>query len=90
VGSNVQASKLVNHVDPVYPFDARAAGIQGTVTIKVTIDENGNVVGMETTDGNLIFADAALQAVRQWTYQPTYLNGEPVKVITTVVVPFSL
>jgi TonB family protein len=90
IGANVQASKLVNHVDPVYPWDARVAGIQGTVTLKVTIDENGSVVRMEATDGNPVLADAAFQAVRQWTYQPTLLNGDPVKVITTVVVPFHL
>jgi TonB family protein len=90
VGANVQAAKLVNHIDPVYPPEARAAGIQGTVTLKVIIDENGTIVRMEPADGNPILAPAALAAVRQWTYSPTRLNGEPVKVITTVVVPFTL
>ena len=89
VGSNVQAAHLINHVDPVYPPAARAAGISGSVTIKVVIAEDGTVVNMQPTDGNPILAEAALHAVRQWTYQPTLLNGEPIKVITTVTVPFT-
>ena len=90
IGGNVQASKLLHHVDPVYPEQARAAGIEGTVTIKVTIDENGNVVNMEPIDGNPALALAALEAVKQWTYQPTLFNGQPIRVSTQVVVPFKL
>jgi TonB family protein len=90
VGANVQSSKLVSQVDPVYPPQAQAAGITGSVTIRVMIGEDGTVINMQPMDGNPILAEAALQAVRQWKYQPTYLNGEPVKVITTVEVPFKL
>jgi TonB family protein len=90
VGGNVQAAKLINHVDPVYPPAARAAGIEGTVTLQVTLTEDGTVETAEPTDGHPALASAAIEAVKQWTWQPTLLNGRPVKVITTVTVPFKL
>lgn len=88
IGVAVQAHKLVHHVDPVYPPEVRAAGVEGSVTLKVLIDENGSVASIEPVDGNPALALAAIQAVKQWTYQPTLLNGKPVKVSTLVVVPF--
>ena len=88
IGGAVQASKLVHHVDPVYPPEVRAAGVEGSVTLKVLIDENGNVASIEPVDGNPALAPGAIQAVKQWTYQPTLLNGQPVRVSTQVVVQF--
>ncbi|GEM_PF-760300 len=90
VGGNVQAAKLAHKVDPVYPPQARAAGIQGDVTVQVTINEEGAVTSAEAIDGNPALAAAAVDAVKQYTYQPTLLNGNPVKVVTTVVVPFQM
>lgn len=89
VGPVVQASHLVHHVDPVYPPEARASGIEGSVTLRVLIDENGNIARIDPVDGNPALALAAIQAVSQWTYEPTLLNGKPVRVTTTVVVPFT-
>jgi TonB family protein len=89
IGGNVQAAKLLHRVDPAYPPEARAAGVEGSVTLKVLIDENGNIASVEPTDGNPALALAAMKAVREWTYQPTLLNGKPVRVSTTVIVPFT-
>jgi protein TonB len=88
IGANVQSSKLIRKVDPIYPAQAKAEGIEGSVTLQVTIGEDGQVQSAEPIEGNPILAAAAQEAVKQWGYQPTLLNGRPVSVITTVVVPF--
>jgi TonB family protein len=88
IGPRVQASKLEHKVDPIYPPQARADGIQGDVTVQVTIKEDGTVASAEAIDGNPVLAGAAVDAVKQYTYKPTLLNGNPVKVVTTVIVPF--
>jgi TonB family protein len=90
VGPNVQHAMLLHKVDPVYPAQARAAGIEGSVSLTVRIGEDGQVQSADPTDGNPILAAAAQEAVRQWGYKPTLLNGKPVSVVTTVVVPFHL
>jgi TonB family protein len=90
IGGNVQESKLIHKVDPVYPSQARAEGIQGDVTLQVTIDETGQVIKAEPLEGSPVLAGAAQDAVRQWAYRPTLLNGTPVVVKTTVIVPFRL
>ena len=90
IGGAVQASKLISKVDPIYPEQARAAGIEGEVQVDVTIGEDGHVQSAEPKDGNPLLATAAANAVRQWIYQPTLLNGQPVIVMTTVTVPFKL
>ena len=90
IGGNVQASKLIHSVEPIYPPLARAEGIEGSVTLTVTIGQDGEVQTAEPFDGNPILAAAAQDAVKQWRYQPTLLNGQPVTVVTNVVVPFHL
>ena len=90
IGGNVQASKLQSRVDPVYPQQARSEGVEGNVTLDITIDEEGNVINAEPTDGNPILVRAAVDAVKQWKYAPTHLNNEPVKVRTTVTIPLEL
>ncbi len=90
VGSNVQAFKLIRRVEPTYPAQGRAEGIQGDVKLQIVIDESGRVVQADPIEGNPILASAAREAVLQWVYQTTLLNGQPVEVGTTVVVPFQL
>lgn len=90
VGSQVQAAKLISQVNPVYPSEARAAGIQGQVLLTVVIGKDGAVESMEAKQGDHALVQAAFDAVRQWKYQPTLLNGQPVKVATQVNVNFSL
>jgi protein TonB len=90
VGGNVQAAKLIKKVDPAYPPLAKAAHIEGTVHLSVNIDPDGHVRGLETIDGHPLLIHAAREAVEKWEYQPTFLNGAPVTVITTVDVNFTL
>jgi protein TonB len=90
IGGNVQQARLINMIRPVYPPLAKQARIQGTVRLQAIIDKSGNVVQLEVLNGHPLLVQAALDAVRQWRYQPTLLNNEPVEVITTVDVVFSL
>ena len=90
VGGNVQESKLIRRVEPVYPELAKRARVQGRVVLVVTVDEEGNVADIRVSNGHPLLDEAALTAVRQWKYSPTLLNGEPVPVIATVTVIFNL
>jgi periplasmic protein TonB len=89
-GGDVQASQLIRKVQPIYPELARRAHVEGTVTLMAFIDEDGNVENLQVVSGHLLLRDAALQAVRQWKYSPTVLNGEPVSVQATVNIIFKL
>ncbi|MEZ5353388.1 MAG: M56 family metallopeptidase [Bryobacteraceae bacterium] len=90
VGGNRQATKLRNKVPPVYPPLARAAAIQGSVQFTVTLAADGSVKGIQLISGHPLLVQAAQEALTQWTYEPTYLNGNPVEVITRVDVNFTL
>ncbi len=90
VGGNVQSANLVNKVTPVYPPAAKAAGIQGPVMMNVIIAKEGNIREIRVTSGDPMLTQAAIDAVKQWTYRPTMLNGNPVEVETTVQVNFAL
>jgi protein TonB len=89
-GGQVQAAKLVNKVQPMYPPLARQTRISGTVRLHAIIAKNGTVEQLEVISGHPLLVQAALDAVRQWKYQPTTLNGENVEVDTTIDVIFSL
>jgi protein TonB len=86
VGGNVQESKLLRRVEPVYPELARQARVSGPVMIEVTVDESGNVSRANVIRGHPLLNDAALDAIRQWKYSPTLLNGVPVPVTSIVAV----
>jgi len=90
IGGNVQMAKLIRHVEPEYPDAARAAGLEGTVQLQLVIAKDGNPLSVSVLEGNPVLAAAALNAVKQWVYQPTLLNGQPIEVETTVEVPFKL
>jgi len=89
-GGNVQSAKLVNMVRPLYPPLAKQARISGSVLLHAIIAKDGSVIQLEVVQGHPLLVQAALDAVRQWRYQPTLLNGDPVEVDTTVTVVFSL
>jgi len=89
-GGNVQQARLLNMVRPVYPPLAKQARISGTVRLHAIIAKDGSVIQLEVVQGHPLLVQSALDAVRQWRYQPTLLNGEPVEVDTTVDVVFSL
>jgi TonB family protein len=91
VGGNVQAAKLLIKVDPAYPADLKQQGITGTVIVRAVVSITGDTLNPEVV--NTVhpgLARAALDAVRQWRYQPTLLNGQPVEVVTTITVSFEL
>jgi len=90
VGGNVQAARIINRPNPVYPPLARQTRINGTVRLHAIISKDGTIQQLEVISGHPLLQQAALDAVRQWRYQPTLLNGEPVEVDTTIDVIFSL
>lgn len=90
VGGNVQAANLITKVDPVYPPLAQQARIQGTVRFSVIIGKDGRISNMQLVSGHPLLVQAAQDALRQWEYKPTLLNGQPVEVVTQVEVPFTL
>jgi protein TonB len=90
VGGNVQAAHLVNRVQPSYPPLARQTRISGTVKLHAIIGKDGTVQQLQVVSGHPLLVQSALDAVRQWRYQPTLLNGDPVEVDTEIDVIFSL
>lgn len=89
-GGAVTAASLINRVQPVYPPLARQTRVSGTVRLHAIISKDGTVQQLEVLQGHPLLVQAALDAVRQWRYRPTLLNGEPVEVDTTIDVIFSL
>jgi protein TonB len=85
ISSGVMQGLLLKKVDPVYPGDAR---VEGTVVLHAIIGKDGHVQSLEAVSGPAMLKGAAIDAVRQWTYKPYLLNGEPVEVDTTVVIEF--
>jgi len=88
VGGRVQAPRLIHQVAPIYPSLAKETRTGGDVVIDCVIDEQGNVTQMKLVSGNTLLVLAAFDAVKQWKYEPTLLNGTPVAVRTLVVVHF--
>jgi protein TonB len=81
---------LIEQARPVYPPLAKEARIQGVVRLNVVIGKDGGVQNLSLVSGHPLLAQAALEAVRQWKYQPTLLNGNPVEVATQVDLNFAL
>ena len=90
VGSNLKAPRQIYSVQPEYPPLARQAHVWGTVVVNAVIDEHGNVVQAHALNGHPLLIPAALNAVLQWKYEPTLLNGTPVAVEMEVTVYFKL
>ena len=90
IGGNLQATKLVSKATPVYPVEAKQARIQGTVSLLATIAKDGTIVNLVVISGHPLLVPSALDAVRQWVYQPTLLNGNPVEVETQIDVNYTL
>jgi len=90
VGADVQASNLVSQAPVTYPPLARAARVQGTVRFQATLSKDGHVENLQLLSGPPLLVQAAMESVRQWVYKPTLLNGQPVSVVTTIDVNFTL
>lgn len=90
VGGQVKPPVLVKRINPVYPTLAKSARIQGAVKFTGIIGTDGTIQDLKVVSGHPLLVPAALAAVKQWVYQPTLLNGEPVQVITEITVNFTL
>ena len=90
VSSGPYAAELIHQVLPVYPAIARITRTQGVVVLEALITREGAVDSLRVISGHQLLIQAALDAVRQWRYRPTLLNGDPVEVVTTVTVNFTL
>ncbi|PYT16099.1 MAG: energy transducer TonB [Acidobacteria bacterium] len=89
VGGDVQAAKLIRRVIPPYPPLARQARVSGTVRLIGVIAKDGTIRQLQVVSGHPLLVGAAVDAVRQWVYRPTLLNGEPVEVIAPIDVIFT-
>ena len=89
-GGNIKPPQETKDVRPQYPSIAQSARVQGVVIIEATIGPNGRVADARVLRSTPLLDAAALDAVRQWEFSPTLLNGVPVPVIMTVTVQFTL
>jgi protein TonB len=90
VSTGVQAAKLIAQATPAYPALAKQARVAGTVRLTAIIGRDGAIRNLQVMSGHALLTAAALEAVKQWRYQPTLLNDEPVEVITQIDVNFTL
>ena len=92
VGGEVQQLRLIKKVTPMYPPDARAEGVEGTILLRAIVSKAGSLLSIvpASSGADPRLVNAAKDAVSQWLYEPTHLNGEPVEVITTITVSFRL
>lgn len=90
VGGNVMSAKAANKVRPLYPLLAKQAAIQGTVRLTVVIATDGTVKDLSIVSGHPLLQQSAMEAVQQWRWEPTLLNGNPVEVRTEVDINFTL
>jgi len=90
VGGVVKQAKLASSVAPVYPTLAKSQHLSGDVRMDALIDANGRVTTMKIVSGPTLLQQAAMDAVRQWRYQPATLDGKPVPMHLTVTVQFRL
>jgi TonB family protein len=88
-GGKVAEPKLIYRALPVYPLNAKQAGIAGDVVVQTTIDQKGSVVSMHVVSGPLMLRQAALDALHRWKFQPSTLDGQPIAVQMQVTIKFS-
>ena len=91
VNGEFAEARLIRKVQPVYPAAAKAAHVQGTVRLKMIIRKDGTPAEITVASSpSSDLSESALEAVRQWRYKPILLNGEPVEVVTDVIVNYTL
>lgn len=90
VSGSLMKGQLKKQVTPKYPELARAARVQGSVVLIAYIDKSGSVKDLKVLSGHPMLVQAAMDAVKQWEYEPYVLDGEPTNVETTVTVNFAL
>ena len=92
IGGNLEAAKVLTKVQPIYPESAKTAGVAGTVVLHAVVGMDGKLLSLQVLNNQIHpdLARAAVEAVSQWRYQPTLLNGQPVEVDTVITVNFTL
>ena len=90
IGPGLVAPRKIFHVDPLYPSIARSAHVEGVVILEAVIDRSGRVESARVLRSTPMLNQAALDAVRQWRFTPTLLNGVAVPIVMTVTVTFRL
>jgi TonB family protein len=90
VGARILAANLVRQVKPEYPAEAKANRIQGEVVLETYINKEGMIDQLVVISGHPLLTPAAIDAVKQWVYKPTLLNGQPIDAVSTVTVNFQL
>jgi peptidyl-prolyl cis-trans isomerase A (cyclophilin A) len=90
ISAGVAAGMLVSHTTPIYPPDAKKAGVSGTVVLQAIIGADGLVKDVTVVSGPQALQQAATDAVKTWRYRPYLLNGQPVEVRTTINVIFTI
>jgi protein TonB len=88
--THIDPAMLMHRVEPVFPTLARQTGQEGTVELHAIIATDGSVRSLQVLEGNALFYQSALDAVRKWRYRPTYLNGNPVEVDTHITVIYKI
>lgn len=89
-GGDISEPKKIVHVAPAYPQIALMSRVQGVVILEATISETGTIENVRVLRSHPLLERAAVEAVRQWRYTPTRLNGQPVPIIMTVTVHFTI
>jgi len=91
VGGQLKEPRKIKYVEPIYPEIARRARVAGTVILEVVVDRDGNPKSIKVLRGlSMGLTEAAIEAVKQWKWEPSTLNGKPVEVIVVVTVNFKL
>jgi periplasmic protein TonB len=90
IGGKIAPPRIVRKVEPVYPNLAAAARLGAIVVVEAEVDVHGVVKSVKVLSGHPLFDEPAMEAVRQWRYQPLLLNGEPTGFILSVVITFNL
>lgn len=90
IGGQIAQPKIIRKVEPVYPDLAKASRVSAMIILEAEVDTRGAVKGVKVLRGHPLFDEAALEALKQWRYQPLLLNGEPTGFILTVTMNFNL
>ncbi len=90
VGGEVKQAKLISSVAPAYPALAKTQRVSGNVLVDALIDANGRVTSMKVVSGPTLLQQAAMDALKQWKYQPASLDGKPVSMHLAVTIQFRL
>jgi TonB family protein len=90
VGGNIRPPQILRLVKPQYPPEAIHAHVEGVVLLEATVTATGDVIDVKVISGPPMLIPAAIKAVQEWKYEPTFINGRPFPVILTATVTFSL